>query len=99
MKLETMARERIKRVVCVATTGNTQTMSVEQQNEIERSHRLCEIRKIEEHINNAPVVHTTTVVYNSNRHKYAIVFGKKIRINNESEWRIYFEQNFKIVDK
>ena len=94
-----MARERIKRRVCIATTGNTQTMSMQQQNEIERSHRLLQIKKIEERMNNTPIVHTTTVVYNPNRHKYAIVFGKKIRINNESEWKIYFEQNFKIVDK
>ena len=94
-----MARERIKRMVCVATTGNTQTMSMQQQNEIERSHRLLQIKKIEERINNAPIVHTTTVVYNPNRHKFAIVFGEKIRINNESEWKIYFEQNFKITDK
>ena len=94
-----MKRPRIKTRVCVATTGNTQTMSVEQQNEIERSHRLLQIKKIEERMNNVPIVHTTTVVYNPNRHKYAIVFGKKIRINNESEWKIYFEQNFKIVDK
>ena len=94
-----MARKRIKRMVCVATTGNTQTMSMQQQNEIERSHRLLQIKKIEERINNAPIVHTTTVVYNPNRHKFAIVFGEKIRINNESEWKIYFEQNFKITDK
>ena len=93
-------RERIKRMVCVATTGNTtQIMSVEQQNEIERSHRLLQIKKIEERLAKAPIVHTTTVVYNPNRHKFAIVFGEKIRINNESEWKIYVEQNFKIVDK
>lgn len=92
-------RERIKTRVCIATTGNTQTMSVEQQNEIERSHRLLQIKKIEERMNNAPIVHTTTVVYNPNRHKYAIVFGKKIRINSESEWRLYVEQQFTVVDK
>lgn len=92
-----MARERIKRVVCVATTGNTQTMSVEQQNEIERSHRLSEIRKIEERINNAPIVQTTTVVYNPNRHKYAIVFGRKIRINSAKEYNMYVQCECRIV--
>ena len=46
-------RERIKTRVCIATTGNTQTMSVEQQNEIERSHRLLQIKKLEERMNNA----------------------------------------------
>lgn len=92
-------RERIKRVVCVATTGDTKTMSVEQQNEIERSHRLCEIRKIEEKLANSPIVHTTTVVYNPNRHKFAIVFGEKVRIHNEREWRLFVEQQFTVVDK
>lgn len=93
-------RERIKGAVCAYSTGTTAFMTKQQQEEISRSYRLMEIRKIEEYIeNNAPVVHTTTVVYNPNRHKYAIVFGKKIRINNKSEWKIYFEQNFKIVDK
>lgn len=92
-------RERIKKVVCVATTGNTQTISIQQQNEIERSHRLLEIRKIEERLSKTPVVHTTAVVYNPNRHKFAVVFGEKIRINNESEYKIYVKQNFKIVNK
>ncbi len=92
-----MARERIKTRVCVATTGNTQTMSIKQQSEIERSHRLLQIKKIEERINNAPVVHTTTVVYNPNRHKYAIVFGRKIRINSAKEYNMYVQCECRIV--
>lgn len=90
-------RERIKTRVCIATTGNTQTMSIQQQNEIERSHRLLQIKKIEERMNNAPIVHTTTVVYNPNRHKYAIVFGEKRRIRSSQEYEMYLKCEFTIV--
>lgn len=93
-----MKRPRIKTRVCVATTGNIQTMSIEQQNEIERSHRLLQIKKIEERINNAPVVHTTTVVYNPTRHKYAVVWGKKVLIKTEEEYNIYISSGFTITN-
>ena len=91
-------RERIKGAVCAYSTGTTAFMTKQQQEEISRSYRLMEIRKIEEYIeNNAPIVHTTTVVYNPNRHKYAIVFGEKRRIRSSQEYEMYLKCEFTIV--
>lgn len=91
-------RERIKGAVCAYSTGNTASMTKQQQEEISRSYRLMEIKKIEERINNAPIVHTTTVVYNPTRHKYAVVWGKKVLIKTEEEYNIYISSGFTITN-
>ena len=92
-----MKRKRINLSMCIYSTGDTQTISRQEQESLEHLHRLKKIAEIEQR--KTSKVHTTAVVYNPNRHKYAIVFGKKIRINSESEWRLYIEQQFTVVDK
>lgn len=91
-------RKRINQQ-CVFSTGDTPVVSKRQQMEEDHQKFIRWYKKFEEYCKDAPKVRTTTVVYNPTRHKFAIVFGEKIRINSESEFIQYKESNFKIVEK
>lgn len=90
-------RKRISLQMCVYSTGDTQTISRQEQESLEHFHRLKKIAEIEKR--KASKVHTTAVVYNPNRHKYAIVYGEKIKITCKDDFEIYVRCNHKIVDK
>lgn len=91
-----MKRPRIK-VICVASTGSTPTVSRDAQRQIDHA-QFEQWRKTATHLDKAAdVVTETTVVYNPARHRYAIVFGEKIRINSAKEYNMYIECNIKIT--
>ena len=95
--ITTMKRPRIKHI-CVASTGNTKTVSLEDQQQMDHQSFKRWYKKNEEYFNNAPSVNTTTVVYNPARHKYAIVWGKKVLIKTEEEYNIYVSSGFTITN-
>lgn len=91
-----MKRERIK-TICVATTGDAVVMSKDQQESMDHAHRLEVIKKISQRIAESPNVKTDTTVYNPVRHRYAVVFGRKIRINSAKEYNMYVQCECRIV--
>lgn len=91
-----MKRPRIK-AICVATTGDAVVMSKDQQESMDHAHRLEVIKKISQRIAESPNVKTETTVYNPVRHRYAVVFGRKIRINSAKEYNMYVQCECRIV--
>lgn len=91
-------RKRINQV-CLYSTGDTPVASRKQQRENDHEKFIKWYKKFKEYCKDAPKVRTTVVVYNPNRHKYAIVYGEKIKITCKDEFEIYVRCNYKIVDK
>lgn len=91
-----MKRPRIK-VICVASTGSTPTVSRDAQRQIDHA-QFEQWRKTATHLDKvAEDVTETTIVYNPAKHKYAIVFGEKRRIRSSEEYEMYVKCEFTIV--